>query len=210
LTEDITDPKVQEMWDYVRKDHASVRAAQTLKATRTASGHAPAQEPIQEPAQGPIQAPIQYPLTDDIEGFETWVDYFRRHAVAAIRDRSVQGNEAAVEKGRKLFLLVCEQGINAGERVGNHAYAAMLQRQRDKFRRALSDREAPPSEESGLLPPPPVDPEVAADPGAAARAMPGHELVVRYFASCVAGGMPFYEAMDWLTRPADTPWQDRS
>jgi hypothetical protein len=72
-------------------------------------------------------------LTDDLEGFEMRVDFLRRHAVAAIRDRRDQGDRAAVEKGCKVFLVICEQGINAAERVGNHAYAAMLQRQRETF-----------------------------------------------------------------------------
>jgi hypothetical protein len=141
-------------------------------------------------------AGYKYSLTDDLEEFEMQINYFRRSAVAAIRDWSARGDWVAVEKGRGIFLLVCEQGINAAEKVGNHAYAAMMQRQRDAFSRALSDQ-APPMEEekSDLLPPPPID-----DPEAAARAMPTHELIVRYYVSCVAGGMSLYEAMNSLRR----------
>jgi hypothetical protein len=147
-----------------------------------------------------------YELSDDIEGFEARVDCFRRYAVAAIRDRSTQGDRVAVKVGRKMFLLVCEQGVEAAEEVGNHAYAAMLQRQCEEFRRALSDQAAPSSEESGLLPSHPVDSD------ADVRSMPSHELIIGYFVSCAAEGMPFFEAMDslWGSRPPDADTSDRA
>jgi hypothetical protein len=167
----------------------------TLKDARAASTMTPAKATVPDRA---------CELTNDIEGFEMWVDRFRRQAVAAIRDRSVQGDEAAVERGRKWFLVICERGIEAAERVGNHAYAAMLQRQREKFYRALSDQAAPPPEESGLLPLPPVDSD------AAVRTMPAHELFVGFFLECAAGGLSFYEALDSLRRPTATPRPDRS
>jgi hypothetical protein len=75
----------------------------------------------------------------------------------------------------------------------------MLQRHREEFYRALSDQATPPSEESGLLPLLPVDSD------AAIRAMPTHELMVEYFVSCAAKGMPFYEAMDSLWGPRRRP-----
>jgi hypothetical protein len=108
-----------------------------LKAARAAFAHAP------PPAKAAVPDRAD-DLTDDIEGFEMQVDRVRRYAVVAIRDQSVQGDRAAVvESGRKLFLSICEQGIKAAEQVGNHAYTAMLQRQREKFCRALSDQAAP-------------------------------------------------------------------
>jgi hypothetical protein len=134
-------------------------------------------------------------LSNDLEGFEMRVDCFRRYAIAAIRDRSAHGDEAAVKKGRKMFLIPCEQGIQVAERAGNHAYAAMMQRQCERFDRALSvDQAAPSSEESGLLPSHPVDSD------AVRHAMPAHELIIGYFVSCAAEGLSFYEAMDaWLS-----------
>jgi hypothetical protein len=141
----------------------------TLKAARAALAHVP------PPAKAAVPDRA-YELTDDIEGFEMQVDRFRRYTVAAIRDRSTHGDEVAVERGRKWFLNICEQGIEAAGRVGNHAYAAMLQRQREKFCRALSDQE-PTAEESGLLPLPPIVSD------AAVRTMPAHELFVGFFLS---------------------------
>jgi hypothetical protein len=97
-----------------------------------------------------------------------------------------------------LFHVLYKQGINAAERVGNYAYAAMLQRQREEFCRALSDQAAPPptEEESGLLPSHPVA------SGADVRAMPVHELMVGFFLECASEGMSFYEAMESL------PWSE--
>jgi hypothetical protein len=130
-------------------------------------------------------------LTDDLEGFEMRVDRFRRYAAAAIRDRSICGDEVAVKTGRFVFLFLCEQGINAAERLGNYAYANMLRHQCERFNRVLSDQ-APPVEEedSRLLPLPPVDLE------ADRRVMPAHEWVVGGFLRCAAAGMSFFEAVD--------------
>jgi hypothetical protein len=137
-----------------------------------------------------------YTLTHDVEGFEMRLDLFRRYAVAAIRDRSTHGDAVAVERGRGLFDVLYKQGVNAAERVGNHAYAAMVRCQREMFYRALSDQATPPSleEESGLLPPQPVDSDVAV------RAMPVHELIVEFFLTHASEGLSFYEAMECL------PW----
>jgi hypothetical protein len=123
------------------------------------------------------------------------VDRLRRYAVAAIRDWRVQGDRATVaESGRKFFLSICENGIKAAERVGNGVYANMLQRQREKFCRALSDQE-PAAEESSLLPLPPIVSD------AAVRTMPAHELFVGFFLECAANGMSFCEALYSLRKP---------
>jgi hypothetical protein len=134
-----------------------------------------------------------YELSDDLEGFEMRVDCFRRYAVAAIRDRSTHGDLVAVKKGRAMFKVMCEQGIKVAERVGNHAYAALLQRQREAFYRALSaDQESKTADRI------PTEPPVDSD--ANVRVMPAHELIMEYFVSCAAEGMPFFEALDSLTR----------
>jgi hypothetical protein len=141
-----------------------------------------------------------YTLTHDLEGFETRLDLFRRYALAAIRDRSTHGDEVAVEKGRKTFLHVCEQGIEDAEKVGDPAYAAMMQRQREEFCRVLSGQAPLPSlEESNLPSPQPVDSD------ADVSTMPVHELFVGYFVSCAAEGMPFFEALDSILELARQP-----
>jgi hypothetical protein len=164
-----------------------------------------------------------YTLAADLKEFDMRVDQLRRYAVEAIRDRSANGDEAAVKRGRWAFLCLCEQGINAAERVGNPAYAALMQRQREEFDRDLS---------AGQAPPPPMETETESDPqqpakselvdfrawrdraraqrdlavqqpgssgsDAAIDAIPLHELYIGCFLEYAAGGTSFFEAMDAL------------
>ena len=140
------------------------------------------------------------PLVEDIDGFETQVDLLRRYVVKEIRDWRIHGDNVAVEKCRIAFLFLCDQGINAAGEADDRACAAMLQRQRKMFNRALSDGVSPLTEEEfGLLPSPPVASK------AELSSMSVDELMVGAFLEYAAEGTSFYEAIDFLLGPKPEP-----
>jgi hypothetical protein len=145
------------------------------------------------------------PLVEDIGGFETRVDLLRRYVVKEIQCWRIHGNNAAVEKCRLTFLFLCEQGINAAREAGDRPFAAMLQRQRKMFNRALSDGVPPLTEEEfGLLPSPPV----AAKAELSSKSIDElsiDELMVGAFLEYAAEGTSFYEAIDLLLSPKPKP-----
>jgi hypothetical protein len=98
------------------------------------------------------------------------------------------------------FLFLCEQATNSAGEAGDRACAAMLQRQREKFCRVLSDQAAPPPEdEFGLLPSPPVA------SNAESSSMSIDELMIGAFLEYAAEGTSFYKAIDFLLGPKPEP-----